>query len=293
MDLDESVEVAWNEMKSQKLTSSELRRLDEEVKILASLQHPNVVRFMTTFFSSSNCRVFITELMTSGTLKQFLRKTGAPKLTVLQNWCKQILLGLKYLHERDVIHRDIKSDNIFIDGTKGEVKIGDLGLACTGRQGKAHSVIGTPEFMAPEMYKDEDYDHRVDIWAFGMTVLEMVTLEYPYAECQNAAQIYRKVSQGIKPAAFAMLETQTVKRDFVLHCICDLKSRASIKNLLRHELFNPAQPTAGQAFDRTYTTVELEGLRDDGTVDVLITKRNEVRYMTGVEPTPAYLATLL
>lgn len=92
-----------------------------------------------------------------------------------------------------VIHRDLKCDNIFVNGNTGEIKIGDLGLATVLQQPTARSVIGTPEFMAPELY-EEEYDEFVDIYSFGMCMLEMVTCEYPYNECRNQAQIYKKVT---------------------------------------------------------------------------------------------------
>ena len=77
---------------------------------------------------------------------------------------------------------------------RGRVKIGDLGLATAVKHtGSALSIIGTPEFMAPDFYT-ETYDEKVDIWAFGMCVLELVTLDYPYSECENAAQIFRLVT---------------------------------------------------------------------------------------------------
>jgi WNK lysine deficient protein kinase len=72
------------------------------------------------------------------------------------------------------------------------VKIGDLGLATLKNRSFAKSVIGTPEFMAPEMY-EEHYDEGVDVYAFGMCMLEMATSEYPYSECMGPAQIYKKV----------------------------------------------------------------------------------------------------
>ena len=77
-------------------------------------------------------------------------------------------------------------------GATGSVKIGDLGLSTN--KCAAQSVIGTPEFMAPEMY-DEKYDEFVDIYAFGMVMLEMATSEYPYSECTGPAQIYKKVNR--------------------------------------------------------------------------------------------------
>ncbi|MCI01620.1 putative serine/threonine-protein kinase WNK3-like, partial [Trifolium medium] len=117
-------------------------------------------------------------------------------LRALKKWSRQILEGLSYLHSHNppVIHRDLKCDNIFVNGNQGEVKIGDLGLAAILQQANsAHSVIGTPEFMAPELY-EEEYNELVDIYAFGMCLLELVTVEYPYVECANAAQIYKKVT---------------------------------------------------------------------------------------------------
>lgn len=96
--------------------------------------------------------------------------------------------GLKYLHELQppVIHRDIKCDNIFINSNNGEIWIGDLGLSTILTTSHTKSVLGTPEFMAPEFY-DENYGIRVDIYAFGMCVLEMITEETPYKECENPA----------------------------------------------------------------------------------------------------------
>lgn len=112
-----------------------------------------------------------------------------------KHWCRQILSGLKYLHNLNppIIHRDIKCDNIFLDATSGRVKIGDLGLAREFISDMPLTVIGTPEFMAPDFY-NEFYTEKVDIWAFGMAVIEMVTGETPYFGL-NPVQIYRKVSE--------------------------------------------------------------------------------------------------
>ena len=113
---------------------------------------------------------------------------------MIKSWTRQIIQGLKYLHEREppIIHRDLKSDNVFITGSTGSVKIGDYGLATIKRQTFANTVAGTPEFMPPEMYEGE-YDEKVDIYAFGMIMLELVTSEYPYEECKNTGQLFKKV----------------------------------------------------------------------------------------------------
>ncbi|XP_019099442.1 PREDICTED: probable serine/threonine-protein kinase WNK7 isoform X2 [Camelina sativa] len=153
-------------------------------------------------------------------------------------WARQILTGLKYLHSQDppIIHRDIKCDNIFINGNHGEVKIGDLGLATVMEQANAKSVIGTPEFMAPELY-DENYNELADIYSFGMCMLEMVTFEYPYCECRNSAQIYKKVSSGIKPASLCKIKDPEVMK-FIEKCLLPASERLSAEELLLDSFLN-------------------------------------------------------
>ncbi|XP_005875850.2 PREDICTED: serine/threonine-protein kinase WNK4 [Myotis brandtii] len=209
--------------------------------MLKGLQHPNIVRFYDSWKSvlrGQVCIVLVTELMTSGTLKTYLRRFREMKPRVLQRWSRQILRGLHFLHSRvpPILHRDLKCDNVFITGPTGSVKIGDLGLATLKRASFAKSVIGTPEFMAPEMY-EEKYDEAVDVYAFGMCMLEMATSEYPYSECQNAAQIYRKVTSGTKPNSFYKVKMPEVK-EIIEGCIrTDKNERFTIQDLLAHAFF--------------------------------------------------------
>uniref|UniRef100_A0A3B3IKY9 non-specific serine/threonine protein kinase n=1 Tax=Oryzias latipes TaxID=8090 RepID=A0A3B3IKY9_ORYLA len=241
LDTDTWVEVAWCELQERKLSKVERQRFKEEAEMLKALQHPNIVRFYDFWESpvkGKKCIVLVTELMTSGTLKTYLKRFKVMKPKVLRSWCRQILKGLHFLHTRTppIIHRDLKCDNIFITGPTGSVKIGDLGLATLKRASFAKSVIGTPEFMAPEMY-EEHYDESVDVYAFGMCMLEMATSEYPYSECQNAAQIYRKVTSGVKPASYSKVSDPEIK-EIIGECICHRwEERYSIKDLLNHAYF--------------------------------------------------------
>uniref|UniRef100_A0A8C0LV59 non-specific serine/threonine protein kinase n=1 Tax=Canis lupus familiaris TaxID=9615 RepID=A0A8C0LV59_CANLF len=241
LDTDTTVEVAWCELQTRKLSRTERQRFSEEVEMLKGLQHPNIVRFYDSWKSvlrGQVCIVLVTELMTSGTLKTYLRRFREMKPRVLQRWSRQILRGLHFLHSRvpPILHRDLKCDNVFITGPSGSVKIGDLGLATLKRASFAKSVIGTPEFMAPEMY-EEKYDEAVDVYAFGMCMLEMATSEYPYSECQNAAQIYRKVTSGTKPNSFYKVKMPEVK-EIIEGCIrTDKNERFTIQDLLAHAFF--------------------------------------------------------
>ena len=215
--------------------------------MLKGLQHPNIVRFYNYYevtrqsSSKANPRkyiVLVTELMTSGTLKTYLKRFKKLNPRILKSWCRQILRGLLFLHTRvpPVIHRDLKCDNIFITGPTGSVKIGDLGLATLKNQSFAKSVIGTPEFMAPEMY-EEHYDEAVDVYAYGLCMLEMATNEYPYSECVGPAQIYKKVINGVKPISLEKVESEEV-REIIEQCIqLNKENRPSVKELLAKEFF--------------------------------------------------------
>jgi WNK lysine deficient protein kinase len=230
------------------LSRLERQRFREEADMLKGLQHPNIVRFydswevskQTAKSSTVNRKyiVLVTELMTSGTLKTYLKRFKKINQRVLKSWSRQILKGLHFLHTRSppVIHRDLKCDNVFITGTTGSVKIGDLGLATLKNKSFAKSVIGTPEFMAPEMY-DEHYDEKVDVYAFGMCMLEMATSEYPYSECTGPAQIYKKVVNGVLPQSIEKVEDPEI-REIIDQCIKrERDERPSMKQLLQHEFF--------------------------------------------------------
>lgn len=108
--------------------------------------------------------------------------------------------------------------------------------AIVGKSHSAHSILGTPEFMAPELY-DEDYTEMVDIYSFGMCVLEMVTLEIPYSECDSVAKIYKKVSSGVRPQALNKIIDAEVKA-FIERCLAQPRARPSAAELLKDPFFD-------------------------------------------------------
>ncbi|GLU11978.1 hypothetical protein SLE2022_286910 [Rubroshorea leprosula] len=232
------MEVAWNQVKLNEVLRSphDLERLYSEVHLLSTLNHDSIIRFYTSWIDVDHKTFnFITEMFTSGTLREYRKKYNRVDIQAIKNWARQILEGLVYLHGHDppVIHRDLKCDNIFVNGHLGKVKIGDLGFAAIlqGSQ-SGHSVIGTPEFMAPELY-DEHYNELVDVYSFGMCVLEMFTSEYPYSECANPAQIYKKVTSGKLPRSFYQIQDLETQR-FIGNCLVNASRRVSARELLLH-----------------------------------------------------------
>ncbi|KAJ4831155.1 hypothetical protein Tsubulata_000706 [Turnera subulata] len=231
----EGIEVAWNQVKLYDFLQSpeDLERLYCEIHLLKTLKHKNIMKFYTSWVDTANRNInFVTEMFTSGTLRQYRLKHKRVNIRAVKHWCRQILRGLLYLHSHDppVIHRDLKCDNIFVNGNQGEVKIGDLGLAAILRKSHAAHCVGTPEFMAPEVY-EEAYNELVDIYSFGMCILEMVTFEYPYSECTHPAQIYKKVISGKKPNALYKVKDPEV-RQFVEKCLATVSLRLSARELL-------------------------------------------------------------
>ena len=220
-DTQEGIEVAWNVVNLSGVPKAERNRIVNEVRLLERLHHQNIISFHGSWVNRERQEVnFVTEILSSGTLKSFINKVQVIRWKIAKRWAFQILKGLEYLHSQDppVIHRDLKCENIFINGTSGDLRIGDLGLSTVHRNGKVLSVLGTPEFMAPDMYEENSYNEKVDVYAFGMCLLEIFTKEIPYSECSNPAQIYRKVIAGEPPEVLSRLQSRHA-REFVLLCL--------------------------------------------------------------------------
>ncbi|XP_045827034.1 probable serine/threonine-protein kinase WNK11 [Trifolium pratense] len=240
-DQEEGIEVAWNQVKLRNFSNDPamIDRLYSEVRLLRSMTNKNIIALYNFWRDQDhNTLNFITEVCTSGNLREYRKKHKHVSVKALKKWSKQILEGLNYLHLHDpcIIHRDLNCSNVFVNGNTGQVKIGDLGLAAiVGKNHSAHSVLGTPEFMAPELY-EENYTEMVDIYSFGMLVLEMVTLEIPYSECDNVAKIYKKVSSGMRPQSLNKVKDAEVKA-FIEKCLAQPRARPSAQELLKDPFF--------------------------------------------------------
>ena len=241
-DQQEGIEVAWNQVFLKRFVDDKamIRRLYSEVQLLKTLKNENIITSFSSWTDHDHMTLnFITEVCTSGNLRDYRKKHKRVSIKALKKWFRQILKGLEYLHlhEPCIIHRDLNCSNVFINGNIGQVKIGDLGLAAmVGNDHVAHSIVGTPEFMAPELY-DENYTELVDIYAFGLCVLELVTREIPYSECDNVAKIYKKVSSGVKPQAMNKVKDLEVK-GFIEKCIGPVSERPSATELLKDPFFD-------------------------------------------------------
>ncbi|KAF8726243.1 hypothetical protein HU200_019699 [Digitaria exilis] len=270
--------------------SQKMEQLNMEIQLLSTLRHKNIVKLFASWIDEEKGVVnIITEYFTSGSLRQYRTKHKKVDMKAIRRWAIQILTGLEYLHCQNpvIIHRDLKCDNIFINGNHGKVKIGDFGLATFMQQQKTRSVKGTLEFMAPELYTG-NYNELVDVYAFGMCMLELVTCEYPYSECQGMGHIFKNVSQGKKPAALYKVGDTEV-RSFIDNCLAPAAERLSASELLRSSFLMKDDPLSAPPI--SVSLFEIQNVtRDDNQFDSFVFRKGEFLLKGNMEVTnPVHL----
>lgn len=186
------------------LSKDEEKSALREVSISKKFNHPNIILFKEAFITRYPERSLhlITEYADNGDLEKKLKEQKEKKEffkeNIIINWLIQICLALKYIHKLKVIHRDIKPSNIFL--TKSDIiKIGDFGIsiALTRTLNKAKSVIGTPLYMAPEVYDSANYDYKADIWSLGITFFQLITFNDPF-KGNSPVGLYKNIIEGKK-----------------------------------------------------------------------------------------------
>ncbi|KAA0169338.1 hypothetical protein FNF28_02119 [Cafeteria roenbergensis] len=198
--------------------------------MLKTLSHPNLVDCLTSFTDVDRDKVVFVMPKATNDVAAFLRTYAQDMLAVrfLRRWVRQILEGLAHLHAQrpPIIHRDIKPENLLYNSSEGVIRIADFGIAISSSaatpssmsaHGDRTDIQGTPNYMPPEAF-DGTVDPSMDIYALGMTVVNMATGVLPFNECGNVGQIYNKLMQNRMPAAYKLIRHRSV-RDFVKACV--------------------------------------------------------------------------
>ncbi|WJX57674.1 mitogen-activated protein kinase kinase kinase [Trifolium repens] len=207
-------------------------QLEHEIAVLSQLEHENIVRYIGTEMDESNLYIFI-EFVTKGSLLSLYRRYKLRDSQV-SAYTRQILQGLKYLHDRNIVHRDIKCANILVDAN-GSVKVADFGLAKAIKLNDIKSCQGTAFWMAPEVVrgKVKGYGLPADIWSLGCTVLEMLTGKLPYSPMECITALFR-IGKGELPLVPDSLSRDA--RDFILQCLrVNPDDRPTAAQLLDHK----------------------------------------------------------
>ncbi|KAI0148474.1 mitogen-activated protein kinase [Xylariaceae sp. FL1272] len=178
---------------------SMIEALKREISLLRDLRHPNIVQYLGCGSSSDYLNIFL-EYVPGGSVQTMLNSYGALPEPLVRSFVRQILEGLSYLHQRDIIHRDIKGANILVDN-KGTIKISDFGISkkleasniLNGANNNKNrpSLQGSVFWMAPEVVKQTSYTRKADIWSLGCLVVEMMTGQHPFPDCSQLQAIFK------------------------------------------------------------------------------------------------------
>ncbi|KAJ9703837.1 hypothetical protein PVL29_005208 [Vitis rotundifolia] len=194
-----SQEVAIKILKPESVNTDMLREFSQEVYIMRKIRHKNVVQFIGACTRPPNLCI-ITEFMSRGSVYDFLHKQrGAFKLPSLLKVAIDVAKGMNYLHENNIIHRDLKTANLLMD-ENDVVKVADFGVARVQTQsGVMTAETGTYRWMAPEVIEHRPYNHKADVFSFGIVLWELLTGELPYSILTPLQAAVGVVQKGLRP----------------------------------------------------------------------------------------------
>ena len=229
---------AMKQVKISSLNTKERENALNEIRILASLQHPNIVGYYEAFYESTTKTMNIVMEYADdgdldGKLKQCIKSHRIFEESQMWSWIIQLLEGLKYLHDNKIIHRDLKCANLFLM-KNGLLKIGDLNVSKLNKQKYAQTQTGTPYYCAPEIWEDKPYDYKCDIWSVGCILYELCTHHPPFRGT-SLRDLYQNVMKGrYEPISNAY---SSDLRNFIgKMLVLDPRKRPAVNDLLNTEI---------------------------------------------------------
>nr|XP_055200817.1 serine/threonine-protein kinase Nek4 isoform X2 [Nyctereutes procyonoides] len=175
-------------------SSRERRAAEQEAQLLSQLKHPNIVTYKESWEGGDGLLYIVMGFCEGGDLYRKLKERKGQLLPESQvvEWFVQIAMALQYLHEKHILHRDLKTQNVFLTRTN-IIKVGDLGIArvLENNGDMANTLIGTPYYMSPELFSNKPYNYKSDVWALGCCVYEMATLKHAFNAKDMNSLVYR------------------------------------------------------------------------------------------------------
>ncbi|XP_010833966.1 PREDICTED: serine/threonine-protein kinase Nek5-like isoform X4 [Bison bison bison] len=275
------------EINFEKMPIQEKEASKKEVILLAKMKHPNIVTFFNSF--QENNRLFIVmEYCDGGDLMKRIRRQRGVLFSEDQilSWFVQISLGLKHIHDRKVLHRDIKTQNIFLSKNGMVAKLGDFGIArvLNNTMELARTCVGTPYYLSPEICQNKPYNNKTDIWSLGCVLYELCTLRHPF-EGNNLQQLVLKICQAhvppISPRFSRDLQfllsqlfevsprdrpsiNSILKRPFLENLIAKYLTPEVIHEEFSHPLLHKARPSASRPAGKVAPDSKIQNVRFQG-----------------------------
>lgn len=222
--------VAVKQTRKTDLEPSQLPAIMHELELLQKLSHPHIVKFLG-YYEVDDYLFFVMEYVENGSLNETMKKFGVFPEELLVLYIAQVLQGLKYLHDQNVIHRDIKGCNLLLT-KEGKIKLADFGSCTNAAVDKQFTVVGTPFWMAPEIISVEGGEKVSDIWSLGCTIIELLTGKPPYWDAGAMSALFKMVACEHPPLPEGI---SGELKDFLLKCFTrDVNLRPGPDELMKH-----------------------------------------------------------
>lgn len=229
----DGVELAAKEVRLEGLSREDREAAGREIQVISRLNHPNIVRYVE-HFEQEGTLFIIMEYANGGDLYSSIQSRRGRLFTEEEvlHYFSQLCLALSYLHEQNVLHRDLKSQNVFL--TKDNVvKLGDFGISAALRSAQElrETVCGTPYYFSPEMCLNQPYNSKSDVWALGCILYELATLRNAF-DANNMYSLVRKILRGVYPPispSFSLPLSNLISRMLQLHP----ERRPPVRDILR------------------------------------------------------------
>ncbi|XP_027629883.1 serine/threonine-protein kinase Nek5 [Tupaia chinensis] len=283
----DSKQCVIKEINFAKMPIREKEASQKEVILLAKMKHPNIVTFFDSFQESSSLYI-VMEYCDGGDLMRRINRQRGVLFSEDQilSWFVQISLGLKHIHDRKVLHRDIKAQNIFLSKNGMVAKLGDFGIAkvLNNTMELARTCVGTPYYLSPEICQNKPYNNKTDIWSLGCVLYELCTLKHPF-EANNLHQLVLKICQAhftpISPRFSQDLRSlisqlfkvsprerpsinSILKRPFLENLIAKYLTPEVIQEEFSHTLVHRARSSASQSTGKVVQDSKIPKVRSQG-----------------------------
>lgn len=281
------IEYVAKKITQASLNEYEIKQCQLEARLLQSLDHQHIVKYKETF-SEPGMMIIIMEYCRGGDLSQLIRthiqhRSYFPE-TQIRDWMFQLLSALQYLDSKYVIHRDIKSSNVYLTET-GELKLGDFGIAkvLSSTSDVAKTLVGTPYYLSPEVCENRPYCRKSDIWSLGVLFYELTALRHPFTGTSFLALVMNILKET--PPEMPGNYSNEMKQIIITMLTKDMKIRPSAKDILKMKYFNKTEDSNDYSDDlENEADYEVSASEESSSEEIQSFVNTDMLGVSGINP---------